>query len=129
MNCTVETGSTISKLFARENYLRDLESDVVGVYFKEDPSGDKVKVIGQITCPGCMQWYPFEVEPWVVAEGSAMVHCTDPVCGDETKVTAYRGQEEKQAKDNPLFIFAVPYITKKGQVLSKIAVKVTDVTE
>lgn len=127
MKWKADTGAKISKLFTEENYLRELESDVVGIYFTEEPSVDKVKVVGQVSCPGCNKWFPFEIDTWVIAEGSTMVRCTDPGCRDEIKVTAYRGQEQDKPEDNPLFIFAVPYIVKRGQTLSKVAIKVSDV--
>jgi hypothetical protein len=123
------TGEDIRRLFAEENYTRNLPTGLVGIYFMEMPTEDKVKVVGQVSCPGCKKWYPFEIDTWVVAEGSALVYCTDSSCRDQTLVKAYRGQEHKKPEDNPLFIFAEPYITKKGQVLAPVALKVSDVIE
>ena len=129
MNWKVESGENICNLFVKENYFRNLASDVVGIYFEKEPTVDKVKVFGQISCPGCKKWYPFEIVTWVIAEGSTFVRCSDPGCRDETKVTAYRGQEQDIRGDNPIFIFAEPYITKRGQLLSNIALMVSDVIE
>lgn len=124
------SGGKVRRSFIQENYLRDLPpSDLVGIYFNEKPTQAQAKVVGQITCPGCKKSYPFEINAWMIAGtgGSAMVNCTNPVCRDETKVTAYPGQEQDKPEDNPLFVFAEPYITKNGQVLSHIALKVTDI--